>query len=426
MRIRYDPDIYAQHLSNDPLSVFCMPVCLILHLAAALEFQKTYLIAGQEWILLEFSWHFQILLGISAAFTLILALFRSSTSILLVFKIGLFFLLAYPFGLDLGVVLILFLALLTEIVTYTSLKIGMVYFFLSFILLGTLSTPGSVFNVPRQGADLKDILTISSASLLYALALLLYKRAIVLLDNANRKTEHLNTVITQLSDANLDFQRYVHGVEYSVVKNERRRISSEIHDTVGYSLTNILMTLEAVTDLIDTDQARAREALNRTINEAQNCLEETRRSMQEMRSRELKEAVGLQAIAHLSRSFSEATGMKVQIEYGNVPNSFGGKLDLVLFRIIQEGLTNAFRHGQADMVRISLWIEDSQLNATILDNGSSTSQIVEGIGISGMRERVENIGGTISFHNYSDGFKVRAVLPLTENGDGKNQSSPGR
>ncbi|MDY7027225.1 MAG: sensor histidine kinase, partial [Spirochaetota bacterium] len=93
-------------------------------------------------------------------------------------------------------------------------------------------------------------------------------------------------------------------------------------------------------------------------------------------------------------------------------------LDLILFRIIQEGLTNSFRHGQADMVRITLWIENRCLFLTILDNGRSTFKIVEGIGISGMRERVEQIGGTISFHNYPDGFKVRTVLPLTENSDG--------
>jgi signal transduction histidine kinase len=404
--------------SNDPLAVLAMPVSLLLHIAAAVQYHRGYVLSGQEWILQEFFWHFQILLIISAVLSLLLVVLPKSVLLLLTFKAGLFYLLAYPFGLEFGVVLVLLLALLTEIVAFLSIKPAIVYLFFTLCIAASLSTSGSVFNLPRRSADFNLALTFAIVVLLYLTTLLLYKRATGMLLTANRKTSHLNSVISQLSDANLDFQRYVHSVEYSAVRSERRRISSEIHDTVGYSLTNILMTLEAVTDLIGKDIGRARDALDRSITEAQTCLEETRRSMQELRSKELKEAVGLQAIAHLARSFSEATGMKVQIEYGNAPNSFGRGLDLILFRIIQEGLTNSFRHGQADMVRITLWIEKGYLFLTILDNGQSTSKIVEGIGISGMRERVEQIGGTISFHNYTDGFKVRTVLPLTDDADG--------
>lgn len=410
------PDL--RRYSNDPLAVLAMPVSLLLHAAAAVQYHRGYALSGQEWILQEFSWHFQILLIISAVMSLLLVVLPNSALLLLTFKAGLFYLLAYPFGLEFGVVLVLLMAVLTEIVAFLSIKSAIVFLFCILFIAASLSTPGSVFNIPRHGTGFSRALTIAIVAILYSTALLLYKRATGMLLTANRKTSHLNSVISQLSDANLDFQRYVHSVEYSAVRSERRRISSEIHDTVGYSLTNILMTLEAVTDLIGKDTRRAREALDRSITEAQTCLKETRRSMQELRSKELKEAVGLQAIAHLVRSFSEATGMKVQIDYGNAPNSFGSGLDLVLFRIIQEGLTNSFRHGQADMVRITLWIENGCLFLTIMDNGRSTSKIVEGIGISGMRERVEQIGGTISFHNYPDGFKVRTVLPLTENSDG--------
>lgn len=408
------------HFSNDPLPTVTAPISLLLHAAAAIQFHRGYLLSTQDWILQEFSWHFRILLVISAALSPALTAMRSNPRLLLAFRIGLFFLIAYPFGLEFGIVLILFLATLTEIVAYLPLKPALVYTGVSMLIAASLSTPGSAFNLPRQGTEFNEMLTIGIVTVLYTSALLLYKRAVGMLLTANRRTRHLNSVISQLSDANLDFQRYVHSVEYSATRTERRRISSEIHDTVGYSLTNILMTLEAVTDLMENDLPRAAEALNRSILEAQTCLEETRRSMQELRSKELKETIGLQAIAHLAHSFSEATGMKVQIDYGNAPNSFGGRLDLVLFRIIQEGLTNSFRHGQADLVRITLWIEDQQLFVTILDNGQSTSKIVEGIGISGMRERVEHIGGTINFHNYPDGFKVRTVLPLREEPDEKD------
>ncbi|MDY7029604.1 MAG: histidine kinase, partial [Spirochaetota bacterium] len=320
------PDL--RRYSNDPLAVLAMPVSLLLHAAAAVQYHRGYALSDQEWILQEFSWHFQILLIISAVMSLLLVVLPKSVLLLLTFKAGLFYLLAYPFGLEFSLVLVLLLAVLTETVAFLSIKPAIIFLFCILFIAASLSTPGSVFNFPRHGTGFSRVLTIAIVAILYSTALLLYKRATGMLLTANRKTSHLNSVISQLSDANLDFQRYVHSVEYSAVRSERRRISSEIHDTVGYSLTNILMTLEAVTDLIGKDTRRAREALDRSITEAQTCLEETRRSMQELRSKELKEAVGLQAIAHLARSFSEATGMKVQIEYGNAPNSFGSGLDL--------------------------------------------------------------------------------------------------
>jgi signal transduction histidine kinase len=413
-----------QKYSEDPLSAVAVAIALALHAAVAILFHRGYLHAEQQRIILqEFAWHFRILLSISAFLSLLLRLLHKNVLLLLIFKIGLFFLIAYPLGLAAGISLMLLLTVLIEIYAYLPVKTAFLYSVLCLGIAGTLGKPGSAFNYPRSSAEVEEILTVGVTALNFTLVLLLYKHTAGSLFTANRKTGHLNSVITQLSDANLDFQRYVHSVEYSAVQSERRRISSEIHDTVGYSLTNILMTLEAATDLLERDSLRAREALERSINEAQTCLEETRRSMQELRSKEQKEAVGLQTLAHLVRSFSEATGMKVQMEYGNAPNSFGSRLDLVLFRIIQEGLTNAFRHGQADTVRIAVWIKEKLLTVSILDNGRGTSQIVEGIGISGMRERVENIGGKISFRNYPDGFNIRAELPLTEENNGQDTRS---
>ncbi|WP_321992216.1 sensor histidine kinase [Marispirochaeta aestuarii] len=411
--------------SEDPLRSAALAISLLLHASTALLFHYAYLDPGQQHLILqEFAWHFRILLALSAALSVLLRFFRKNASLLLIFKIGLFFLITYPLGLEVGLFLALLLTVLTEIFAYLPAKTAVLYCALCLGTAGTLGKPGSAFNYPRDSAEIQELITVGLTSLLCSFLLLIYRQTRIKLSTEKHKTGHLNSVISQLSDANLDFQRYVHSVEYSAVQSERRRISSEIHDTVGYSLTNILMTLEAVSDLIDRDSRRAHEALERSIREAQNCLEETRRSMQELRSKEQNEAVGLQALAHLVRSFSEATGIRVKMEFGNAPNSFGSRIDLVLFRIIQEGLTNAFRHGQADTVRIALWIENSELLVSILDNGRGTSQIVDGIGISGMRERVENIKGTISFKNYPDGFSVKAVLPLTEDDNGQNTGSP--
>ncbi|MFO7731814.1 MAG: sensor histidine kinase [Spirochaetia bacterium] len=398
--------------NRDPLSPLVLPIVLLLQFSILGLFQISSAAAEQAVVLQAFEWHFHILMSLSAALSLLLFLIPDHALLLLVFRLSLYFLIAYPLGLSSSIVIIIMITTIFEICFYLPVKQALWYIAAVFLISTALADSGSAFYFPRAASSLSDILFFMLLAFFSSLLLLTYKSVIYRLHKAENDIDHLKSVISQLSNANLDFQRYAHSVEYSTVNSERHRISSEIHDTVGYSLTNILMTIEAANALIDKDRSRAHSALTRAISEAQNCLEETRHSMHKIRANELKEAAGLQAIAHLARSFSEATGMEVRVEYGNAPESFGSELDLVLFRIIQEGLTNSFRHGMASLVRISLWMNAGQLKATILDNGRSTSKIIEGLGISGMRERIENVGGTVEFNNQQEGFIIRVNLPL--------------
>ncbi len=383
----------------------------LLYLTALFLFRSGGKEIASPQIIEEFGWHFRLLLAFSSCTSLLL-IFFSARYLLLLFRISLFFLIAYPLGLGDEVTAVLLFALLTEIAAYLPFISGLLYTLPVLLVSFALGSSGSAFYLSRDATPVGNTISIMAVSALYSASLLLLRRSAGERRILDERIAHLNNVITQLSHANLDFQRYVHSVEFSAVNSERKRISREIHDTVGYSLTNILMTLEAATDLLEKDGARTRTALNHAIREAQLCIEETRQSMRRMRSRELEEAVGLQAIAHLSRSFSEATGMRIIVEYGNAPDSFGAGLDLVLFRIVQEGITNAFRHGLAGEVRIALWIEDKMLHVSVSDNGRGSKEIVDGVGLSGMRERVEGAGGRVSFYSGSDGFKVKSILPL--------------
>lgn len=427
-KLKYERKIFHRGPSRrtqDPLTAGSLPLVIALHIAALLLFNMNSESGEAPWMLHAFEWHFQILISLSAVLSLLLFFLPGSIYTLLLFRLGFYFLIAYPLGLTHSIVMIILATAVFEITIYLPLKKALWYLAGLVLISAALASAGSAFYLPREAARGEDIFIFSVVIFFLSASLLAYKSIVLRLREAEENISHLKSVISQLSHANLDFQRYVHSVEYSTVNSERRRISSEIHDTVGYSLTNILMTLEAANALIEKDQKRAQQALTRAITEAQDCLEETRRSMREMRSNELKEAVGLQAIAHLVRSFSEATGMEIRVEYGNAPDSFGRKIDLVLFRIIQEGLTNSFRHGMAGLVRITLWIEESNLSVTILDDGHGTPQIVEGLGISGMRERIATVGGNVEFSNQLDGFKVKVCLPLPEGMYEQNTSSVG-
>ncbi len=225
------------------------------------------------------------------------------------------------------------------------------------------------------------------------------------------KIKHLDSAISQLSSANMGFQSYVKTLEIQVIMGERKRVSREIHDTVGYALTNIIMMMEAAVRLPCEEYEKIAELLNLTKSQAQKGLTETRAALRLLRNEKVVQLEGLGMIEELITAFKKATGIEIEMEYGNFKGFTNEKIDAIIFRIIQEGLTNAFRHGMATRIRISFWDFDSFLQIIIHDNGMGAEKVVEGIGIAGMKERIMEIGGELLIRSVADGFKVTARIP---------------
>jgi len=126
------------------------------------------------------------------------------------------------------------------------------------------------------------------------------------------------------------------------------------------------------------------EILQQIITQAKESVRDTRQALRELRSLEKSPLKGLKAIQQLRKVFANATGVQVYIDYGNLPWEFDSEIDHVLYRMIQEGLTNAFRHGKATEVHVRLWIfntkEQSELIVRIQDNGQGALEIKKGIG----------------------------------------------
>jgi signal transduction histidine kinase len=170
--------------------------------------------------------------------------------------------------------------------------------------------------------------------------------------------------------------------------------------------------MEACLRLVSKDEEKLRVLLARAREEAQLGLNETRKVLRVLREEVPARARGLSAIHRLVTLFSNATGVTVKTEYCNASLSFGEEMDLAIFRMIQEGLTNAFRHGHANEIKVKFWQERDGITITFWDNGVGGDIIKEGIGLQGMRERVEQIGGTVQAYRTADGFELRTWLPL--------------
>jgi signal transduction histidine kinase len=281
--------------------------------------------------------------------------------------------------------------------------------FTSFIL-----TQGDVSawqqNIDRVSSH--DLLATAVYSLIIILISLMLKHSAEKCTEKTKRIVHLDSAISQLTDANIGFQSYVKTLEIQTLIEERKRVSREIHDTVGYVLTNIIMMMEAAALLPNEKKTKRNEILFTSRDQAQKGLAETRAALRHLRNEKVVKAYGINMIEELVSVFRQATGIDIKVEYGNLSGFTNDRIDAIIFRTIQEGMTNAFRHGMATVIRINFWISGETLRVSIHDNGIGSKEIVDGIGVAGMRERISDIGGQIDIRNVDDGFKIDVEIPL--------------
>jgi signal transduction histidine kinase len=261
------------------------------------------------------------------------------------------------------------------------------------------------------------ILVILAATAGFGILLTFYREAVV---RHGRMIRDLDTAVTNLTTANKAFQNYADTIETASKENERNRITRELHDSIGYALTNLIMMMNAGKTLAKGDPARLDELFESARTQADSALQESRRILYRLRSIATPPREGLHALEHLVRSFQAATGVETAIHYGNLPWSYGDSIDAAIFRLIQEGLTNSFKHGRARKVRILMWQASGEIRIRIWDNGNGAASIKEGIGLSGMRERFAELGGRVEASNAVDGFVLDAFIPIGEGIHGEN------
>lgn len=233
---------------------------------------------------------------------------------------------------------------------------------------------------------------------------------------AESTVHHLDTTINQLSKINQDLQQYARTIDEEAISRERNRISREIHDISGYRFTNVIALMDAAISMGGRDPERLQELCLAARNQARDGLLETRRALRALRADEHHIKHGISAIYKICSVFEQVTDIKITIESGNIPNSFGPDIDMAVYRLVQEALTNAMRHGRATAVSIYFWIHDEILEIVVQDNGIGAQQVVKGIGLSGMEERLASFGGTLETGSVPEGgFRLKAQIPLALN-----------
>jgi signal transduction histidine kinase len=200
---------------------------------------------------------------------------------------------------------------------------------------------------------------------------------------------------------------------------ERRRIGRELHDSVGQSLAVLQMNLDQLSS--------ARKAAGGGGPLVAECLDLVRRTAQDVRTISyllhppLLDVVGFAPAArNYLQQFERRSGIKVN---ANVPEDLqlpSKEAELVLFRVLQESLTNVHRHAQASGVDVWLARRGHEVALMIQDNGRGlpagvmenfSAGLASGVGLAGMRERLAEFGGTLAVETSHGGTMVRASIP---------------
>ncbi len=201
--------------------------------------------------------------------------------------------------------------------------------------------------------------------------------------------------------------------------NERRGFSRELHDGINQMLVSCKFRVELATNklkrshsttIIEDELNKAEGLINQTINEVRQISHSLRPT--------LLDDLGLDAaIQSLTSQFNERTHIEV-VYSGKLINDLPDEIEITIYRLIQEALSNIEKHAQANTVTINIWQERQNIKLECLDNGkgfSQTSEILPGIGLINMRERLELIGGNFSLESRKGyGTKIYATLPLEQ------------
>lgn len=201
--------------------------------------------------------------------------------------------------------------------------------------------------------------------------------------------------------------------------DERRRIARNLHDSLGQHLASIKMNLDSL-----NSGAVEKDVLSATLKSVEQCLSETR-TLSSLLHPPLLDEVGFSSAARwYTNEFAKRSGIKAELELPDVGmERLPESARIALFRILQESLSNVHRHSASPSVEVRLKVNHKAV-LTVRDfgrgmpaeliRGSQASRLHSGVGLSGMRERVNDLGGTFEIQSSENGTLIVVSIPLAE------------
>jgi two-component system, NarL family, sensor kinase len=225
--------------------------------------------------------------------------------------------------------------------------------------------------------------------------------------------------VTKRNEAQTAFRQISDQME-TLQQEERRRIARDLHDSTSQELAVLNWNLTRLKNLVGDGDEALKLLVQQTKDIASQCSARIRSASYLLHPPLLGEGGLTRALSWLAEGFEQRSGIRVALELSAELGRFRDEVEIVIFRIVQEGLANVLRHSGSPTVRISLRRRDGWLKLEISDEGKGHAREVlmrarnsaSGVGISGMRERVEQLGGCFNVDCNGEGTTVMAMIPM--------------
>ncbi|MFR7590392.1 MAG: sensor histidine kinase [Longibaculum sp.] len=272
-----------------------------------------------------------------------------------------------------------------------------------------ITNPQAYFQI--FNANIRGMLMVAKNVLETLNILLFIVYMILYIADQIQENENISKELDMIHQVNRELQNYAAVTEKIGENNERKRLAREIHDTLGHALTGIAAGVDACIAMIDINPQATKQQLQVVSKVVRQGIGDVRNSLNKLRPGAL-EAHGFKgAIESMIEEFMSVSDLDIVLDYRLEKVDFENTKEDILFRVIQESITNSLRHGGATHIEIIIYQEDYHLYLKIQDNGSGCEDIHYGFGLKQMQERVAVINGEVTYDGHN-GFLTIIKIPM--------------
>ncbi len=238
---------------------------------------------------------------------------------------------------------------------------------------------------------------------------------------ATREQKVLNEQLKQQNEE----RRNLLGKIITSQEEERRRIARELHDDLSQTLTGLVMNIATAEMLTNSDPKAAKKSLESIRLQTSEAVEEVRRLMRDLRPSLLDDLGLVPAISWYAENYIGPSGIEAKLEILGSDQRLSPSVEIVIFRVIQEAITNVVKHSQAKTVNIGINFSPSAISGSVEDDGigfnvaSLDDASPKGMGILGMQERIELLKGALTIESDPQigGTRVYFEIPGEHNNE---------
>lgn len=222
------------------------------------------------------------------------------------------------------------------------------------------------------------------------------------LEIKNKKLQTINSTLNE----NISVKKRL------IVEQECNRASKEVHDILGHSVTLVISLLEMIKATYKKEPNFAKEKVLQAMEITRNGLKELKQSLTKKKDSSINTETLIEDLEKLIGEFT-LSGVEVEFITNHYPMRINPKYYDTVYRICQESMTNALRHGNATKITIAVRFSEHSADIIIADNGKGCCEVVKGNGIKGMEQRVKELDGFFSCGSPDgEGFNLHVTLPL--------------